>query len=371
MSSWNAATPYNELPKLPPAAEIETVGILKLAIEARASLAAMNEAARSMTNASVLINAIPLLEAQASSEVENIVTTTDELFMHAFDESAANPATREALRYRTALFEGFRMVANRGIVTTNTARDVCSTIKMHTMDLRTGGGTYIGNPATHTPIYTPPEGYDLINEMLSDWELFVNSGRGYDPLVRMAIAHYQFEAIHPFDDGNGRTGRVLNVLMLVAANLLDSPVLYLSRFIINNKNDYYKHLLAVTAEGSWVEWVEYMLEGVRQTASSTLHKIKAIRMLQDEMKQEISATPASGGHIGLLDVLFEQPYCRITNVMEACNVSRPTATKWLESLLVAGVLADFRAGRERIFINTRFMDLLIKDSQESDDQTLF
>lgn len=321
----------------------------------------MNQAARSMTNASVLINAIPLLEAQASSEVENIVTTTDELFMHANDESSANAATREALRYRTALFEGFNMVERRGIVTTNTAREVCSIIKQHRMDLRAGSGTYIGNLATNTAIYTPPEGYDVIDSKLGDWEMFVNSSKGYDPLTRMAIAHYQFEAIHPFEDGNGRTGRVLNVLMLVAAGLLDSPVLYLSRFIISNKNDYYQRLLAVTAEGAWVQWVEYMLEGVRQTAESTLNKIDAIRELQGVMKHEIGAAITGGGHVGLLDVLFEQPYCRISNVREACGVSRPTATNWLKALKQAGVLTDFRAGRELIFVNTRFMDLLVRD----------
>ena len=368
MSPWNASRPYNDLPPLPPEAEIETFAVLKLAIEARASLSAMNQAARSMTNASVLINAIPLLEAQASSEVENIVTTTDELFMHAFDESSANAATREALRYRTALFEGFRMVENRGIVTTNTAREICSIIKLHGMDLRRGSGTYIGSRESQVPIYTPPEGYETINAKLGDWELFVNSSQGYDPLVRMAIAHYQFEAIHPFEDGNGRTGRVLNVLMLVAAGLLDSPVLYLSRFIISNKNDYYQRLLAVTAEGAWTDWVEYMLEGVRETADSTLRKIDAIRDLQTVMKREIGSAITGGGHVGLLDVLFEQPYCRIANVMEACHVSRPTATNWLKNLLAAGVLSDFRAGRERIFINTRFMDLLINDNEVSETQ---
>lgn len=366
MTQWSASVPYNDLPKLPPPVEIETVAILKLVIEARSALAAMNQAARSMTNASVLINAIPLLEAQASSEIENIVTTTDELFMHAFDETSANAATREALRYRTALFEGFQLVENRGVVTTTTARQICSIIKRHTMNLRSGSGTYIGNPVTKTAIYTPPEGHDVIDAKLSDWEFFVNSNQGYDPLIRMAIAHYQFEAIHPFEDGNGRTGRVLNVLMLVAAGLLDSPVLYLSRFIISNKNEYYDRLLGVTADGAWVQWVEYMLEGVRQTATSTLRKIEAVHSLQIEMKHEIGAALVSGGHVGLLDVLFEQPYCRIVNVIQACGVSRPTATNWLNALSEAGVLTDFRAGRERIFVNNRFMSLLINDDEPAD-----
>lgn len=361
MSNWDPDKPHNALPHLPPKTEVETVGVLKLAIEARSALAALNQATLSMTNPSVLINAIPLLEAQASSEVENIVTTTDELFMHAQDESSANPATREALRYRTALFEGIESVKTRGIVTTNTAREVCSIIKMHNMDLRHSSGTYIGNPQTQTAIYTPPEGYSVIDAKLGDWEMFVNSSAGYDPLVRMAIAHYQFEAIHPFEDGNGRTGRVLNVLMLVAAGLLSQPVLYLSKYIIGNKNDYYKRLLAVTAEEAWTDWIEYMLEGVRQTSISTLKKIDAIRTLQSDMKLEMSKAINGGGHVALLDVLFEQPYCRISNVMDICGVSRPTATNWLNALKDGEILVDVKVGRERLFINTRYMNLLVQD----------
>ncbi|MHA7293158.1 Fic family protein [Arthrobacter sp. HLT1-21] len=265
------------------------------------------------------------------------------------------------------------MVQKRGVVTTTTAKEVCSIIKKHTMDVRSTSATYIGNPKTQVAIYTPPEGYDLINAKLSDWEFFVNASKGFDPLVRMAIAHYQFEAIHPFEDSNGRTGRVLNVLMLVAAGLLDSPVLYLSRFISMNKNDYYQRLLGVTASNEWIPWVSYMLESVRQTSLSTLKKIDAITDLHTTMKSEIGESISGGGHVGLLDVLFEQPYCRISNVMEQCHVSRPTATNWLNTLTAKGVLRDFRTGRERIFINTRFMDLLIKeeDIAESNQDPLF
>lgn len=368
MASWNASTPYNDLPKLPPKAAIETVPVLKLAIESRAALAALDQAARTMTNPSVLINAIPLLEAQASSEIENIVTTADELFKHAQDEASADPSTREALRYRTALFEGFSMVQERGIVTTNTARGICSTIKTHGMDIRSGMGTYIGNPATKVAVYTPPEGRAVIDKKLGDWEKFVNSADELDPLVRMALAHYQFEAIHPFDDGNGRTGRVLNVLMLVAAGLLSQPILYLSKYIINNKSDYYSALLAVTAEDAWTDWVEFMLEGVRQTSKSTLKKIGKVQDLQQEMKAQIAAAGSTGGHISFLDVLFEQPYCRIMNVMSACNVSRPTATKWLKGLAEQGVLTEIQVGRELLFINHRFMDLLVRDEDTTDER---
>ncbi len=236
------------------------------------------------------------------------------------------------------------------------------------MDLRTGTGTYIGNPATKVAVYTPPEGRAVIDQKLTDWELFVNGSEGLDPLVKMALAHYQFEAIHPFDDGNGRTGRVLNVLMLVAAGLLSQPVLYLSKYIIGHKNDYYSALLAVTAEDAWTDWIEYMLEGVRQTSNSTLQKIGRVHQLQSAMKEQIGAT-ISGANISLLDVLFEQPYCRISNVMTDCHVSRPTATKWLKALAQGGVLHEVTMGRELLFINWRFMDLLVRDEPEVGDES--
>ncbi|MEE1620959.1 Fic family protein [Zafaria sp. J156] len=363
MTSWRADSPFNDLPPLPPRREVETRPVLKLAIEARSSLAALNQAVSTMANPSVLINAIPLLEAQASSEVENIVTTSDDLFRHAQDASSADPATREALRYRTALMEGFALVSQRGIVTTNTAREVCSIIKGRRMDLRTGLGTFIGDPVTRRAAYTPPEGRAVIDEKLGSWEKFVNADHELDPLTAMALAHYQFEAIHPFDDGNGRTGRILNVLMLVAAGLLSRPVLYLSRYIIGHKDEYYASLRAVTSDEAWTDWVEYVLEGVRQTSSSTLQKAARTHVLQSTVKQQIGRT-IPNANIRLLDVLFEQPYCRIANVMDACAVSRPTATKWLKSLVQHGVLEEVHAGRELLFINTRFLELLTRDAED-------
>jgi len=229
----------------------------------------------SIPNPTVLINTIPLLEAQASSEIENVVTTTDELFRHQSDDAAADTATRETLRYRTALRAGFDQTVQRGL-TTATALEVCSTIKGRDMQIRALPGTRIGNPVTGELAYSPPEGRDVIIQKLDIWKRFVHEDDGLDPLVRMAAAHYQFEAIHPFADGNGRTGRILNVLMLVEAGLLRLPVLYLSRFIIDKKNDYYRLLLAVTAQGAWEEWVLYMLTGIEVTSQSTLRKIDAI-----------------------------------------------------------------------------------------------
>lgn len=356
--SWSANEPYNELPPLPPPAEIETHRVLKATIEARAALAALDQAAQRIPNPAVLINALPLLEAQASSEIENIVTTADDLFRFAQDESgASSPETKETLRYRTALFRGMRSMRERPLTTT-TAIEICSTIHSRDMTVRRLPGTFIGNPETHEAIYTPPTGETVILDKMAAWETFINSPGDLDPLVVMALAHYQFEAIHPFADGNGRTGRILNLLLLIDAGLLQQPILYMSRYIIQHKNDYYRLLLEVTEHRSWEGWTLFMLEGLRSTARSTIDKIDAISALQLEMLHQIRTVTTGGANADLHAVLFEQPYCRIANVIERCGVSRPTATGWLNSLVDAGALLDVKVGRERLFINTAFVNLL-------------
>ena len=369
--SWLPVEPYNGLPTLPPSRDVESKVVLKAAIEARASLAALDQAARRMTNPTVLINSLPLLEAQASSEIENIVTTADDLFKFAQDESGAtNPATKETLSYRKALFAGIALIRARPL-SANTAAEVCSIVKNRQMDVRKLPGTYIGNPTTHAAIYTPPAGETVIRDKLSNWERFLHETHGMDPLVVMALAHYQFEAIHPFEDGNGRTGRILNVLMLVGIGLISEPILYLSRYIIERKDKYYRLLLEVTRDENWEEWILFVLEGIRATALSTITKIDQIQILQDEMLAEIRAVTSSA-NADLLAVLFEQPYCRIANVVERCGVSRPTATNWLNALVRGGALLDMRAGRERIFINTKFFALLMRpESAPEPEPTLF
>ncbi len=357
--TWRCDKPYNELLPPPAADELETKDVLRAAIGASAALAQLDQAVVSIPNPTVLINSIPLLEAQASSEIENIVTTTDELFRHiGEDTSAADPATRETLRYRTALHRGFRLTNERGL-TASTAAAVCSIIKAREMKVRAMPGTRIANPNTNEVIYSPPEGRDLIEGKLSEWEKFVHTDE-VNPLVRMAAAHYQFEAIHPFSDGNGRTGRILNVLMLVEAGLLRMPVLYLSRYIIDTKNDYYRLLLAVTATGAWEEWILYVLRGIEKTSRMTLRKIDAIRDLQDDFGQRSRTISKGTAHSEFQSVLFEQPYCRINTVVERCDVSRPTATSWLSSLADAGLLQDLKVGRDRLFINREFLNLLTR-----------
>ncbi|QTX04058.1 Fic family protein [Agromyces archimandritae] len=351
------------LPALPPVARLETAVVLKSVVEARAALAALDQAARRMSNPAVLLNSIPILEAQASSEIENIVTTTDDLFRFAdTDSDLASPETKETLRYRAALFAGLHSIQTRPLSAT-TAIDICSTIHRRDMDVRTLPGTIIANPATRRAIYTPPSGAAVIREKLANWADFLHDPDDLDPLVKMAVAHYQFEAIHPFTDGNGRTGRILNILVLVANELLQEPILYLSRYIIAHKEEYYRLLLDVTREAAWEPWVLYMLDAVRGTARATLAKIDAIQVLQAKVRDEIRTTSA-GSNSDFLDVLFEQPYCRISNVVARCKVSRPTATKWLHELVVAGVLEDHKVGRERLFINREFFEVLVRDDPD-------
>lgn len=360
---WSPEVPHNDLTPPPSGEHLETRAVLKSTVAARTALAQLDQAARSMPNPSVLINTIPILEAQASSEIENIVTTTDALFQHLGDDSRSDdPATRETLRYRTALNTGFHETVARG-VTANTASAVCTQITGRSMEVRAVPGTRIANPTTGAVTYSPPEGRSLIIAKLDEWERFVHADDDLDPLVRMAAAHYQFEAIHPFLDGNGRTGRILNILLLVEAGLLAQPLLYLSRYIIDTKNAYYRLLLEVTERGAWEEWILYILDGVRQTSLSTTNKIASIRQLQASFAQRARAVTKGGSDAELLTLLFEQPYCRIGLVMERCGVSRPTATSWLTSLADADLLVDRKVGRDRLFINREFLDLLARPEQ--------
>lgn len=356
---WNPEVPFNDLPALPPRElDLEPKQVLKAAIEARAALATLVQAGELLPNPNILIHAVPLLEAQASSEIENIVTTADELFKHA-DSGGGDGATKEALRYRSALFTGVEAIKRRPL-TAATASRICSALHGREMNIRAVPGTRIANPTTQRIVYAPPEGADVIRQKLSEWERFVHAEDDLDPLVRMALAHYQFEAIHPFHDGNGRTGRVINILMLIEAGLMNDPILYLSRAIIARKNDYYRLLRAVTEEGAWIEWILYMLDVVRESAASTSRKIGAIRACQEEIAERARAATSGGRDAQFLAVLFEQPYCRINTVVERCEVSRQTASTWLHALVEAGLLSDVKVGREVLFVNSEFLGVLTR-----------
>ena len=335
--------------------------MLKACIEARAALAELKQAAELIPNQAMLINTLPLLEAKDSSEIENIVTTTDQLFRHAQGRDNADPATKEALRYRTALHRGYQSLKDRPLCTA-TAVDVCRTLKGVDMDIRRTPGTQLINERTGEVIYTPPEGEARLRDMLANWERFLHHQTELDPLIRMAVGHYQFEAIHPFTDGNGRTGRVINILYLIQEELLNLPVLYLSRHVIAHKADYYGLLLGVTRDQAWEPWLQFMLQAVAETSKWTTGKIAAIRKLAEHTTEHVRARLPKIYTRELVDVIFEQPYCRISNLVDKGIAQRQAASRYLHDLADLGVLRAVPFGKEKLFIHPKLMQLLSRDN---------
>ncbi len=354
---YNSNEPYNDLPLLPPKVELETKKVLKQAISATRVLAELKGRANEIPNQSMLINAITLQEAKDSSEIENIVTTEDNLYQAFTAKTNTTDAqTKEVLRYRQALWEGYNNLDKRPL-STNTFISIVQTIKENDAGIRKTTGTRItGNNKT---IYTPPEGEKVIRDLLKNLEDFIHSENGIDDLVRLAVMHYQFEAIHPFPDGNGRTGRVLNILYLVEKGLLDAPILYLSKYIIENKNQYYTKLRAVTEKQDWEGWILYILKGVEETAKYTLEKINTINTLMDETiaiaKEKLPSRVYSKE---LIELLFEQPYCKVKFLVDKGVAKRQTAAEYLQELEKTGILKSQKVGVENLFLNVRLFEVL-------------
>ena len=356
----NPRLPYNELPTLPPKQELETVRVLKQCIRSRTQLAELEQAANFLPNKSLLINVLPLLEAQASSEIENIVTTTDRLFRSSLLDQSPDAATKEALNYKAALHQGYQSLTERPICTA-TAERVCSVIKSRSMTIRKEAGTALGSTISGDTIYTPPVGESVIREKLANWENFINQTTELDPLVVMAVAHYQFEAIHPFSDGNGRAGRVLNLLYLVQAGILSSPILYHSRGIIRRKDDYYDLLRTVTFDQDWEAWILFILEVIEESAEWTNQKIRSIREYREEVREELKIKVPKIYSNELLDVLFEQPYCQIADLVSAGIAKRQSASVYLKKLVEIGLLTEERVGRSALFIHENYRNLLLSE----------
>lgn len=356
---FDPAKPHNHLPPLPPQQVLETARVLKAVIDARSELAALNTACRLIPNPEIITSTIPLREAQASTEIENIVTTNDELFRAQWSvDQEPTPATKEALRYRDALRRGVNLIDDRP-VSERVAVELCSILQGGQAHLRSTPGTYIGDPVSGTRAYTPPEGIETIQRHLAAWERFIYSKHGLDPLVLMAVTHYQFEAIHPFYDGNGRTGRILNILLLLQEEVLTLPVLYLSGVIVDNKAEYYHLLRAVTAEGAWEEWILFMVGAVAESARRTSALIDDLRTLQDSTTARVrdaGVTPAAE----LTELLFVQPYIRIADVITAGLAKRQTASMWLSQLVDAGILEELKVGRSKVFLNTEALTILTR-----------
>lgn len=355
--NWDPKLPFNQLPLLPPNVDFETKAILKACIKARATLAELNQLAHFLPNQNLLINLLPLLEAKGSSEIENIVTTTDKLFQFSNDEKNADPITKEALQYRTALRIGFDAIKQRPL-NAATAIEVCQVLKGAQIDIRKTTGTMLKNQLTGEVIYTPPVSQHEIKNLLSNWSEFIHQDDDVDPLIKMAILHYQFEAIHPFLDGNGRTGRIMNILFLIEKQLLSLPILYLSRFILEHRSRYYALLLDVTQNQNWEAWILFMLQAIYETSLWTNKKIEMIKALMEETGQKIKTENPKLYSYELIQVIFEQPYCRIQNLIEKNVAKRQTASSYLKELVKMEILTEASIGKEKLFINQRLLELM-------------
>ena len=359
---FDPKVPYNDLPPLPPRVEVETKAVLKKVAAAGRSLAELKGLGATIPNQSILVNSLVLREAKASSEIENIVTTNDALFK-AFTASSSNidPATKEVLQYRAALWEGFNELKKRGLMTTNLFIKMVQTIVHNQAGIRELPGTVIQNTKTGEVLYTPPLGEGVIREKLRNLEEYIHGNDDTDPLIKLAVIHYQFEAIHPFSDGNGRTGRIINSLFLVQKELLDLPVLYLSKYIIVNKSEYYTLLRTVTSKGGWEKWILYMLDGIERTAAETRDKIIAIRNLIDQtLVKGRKILPSRVFSKELIELLFYQPYTKTQTLVDAGLAERKTAAVYLRELEKAGILRSKKSGKEVLFLNVKLFQLLSK-----------
>jgi Fic family protein len=331
----------------------------KLALSSR-RLAELKGIAGSIPNQSILLNTLGLQEAKDSSEIENIITTHDELFKDdVLPESFSNPAAKEVLRYRQALRIGFNQIKQSGLLTSNHIIQIQAELEQNNAGFRKLSGTTLKN-AIGQVIYTPPQEPTEIIALMSDLEQFINNAELFDvdPLIKMALIHHQFESIHPFYDGNGRTGRIINVLYLVKEGLLDSPILYLSSYIVRTKADYYSLLQSVRVEDRWEDWVLYMLEGIEQTAALAIETIQAIKVALQDYKHRIRADYKFYSQ-DLINNLFTHPYTKIEFVQRDLQVSRITATKYLEALTEGGFLKKQKMGRGNYYINIALNSILV------------
>ena len=354
---------------IPPLSELnparfDTPAILRRLSAASRSLAELKGVAASIPNQSILINTLTLQEAKDSSEIENIVTTHDELFQDDDASSAGgNTATKEVLRYRQALRTGFDQVRTHGLLTLNTVLAIQAELESNRAGMRKVPGTALKDGAGRI-VYTPPQDARQIVALMGELDRFMHDEPPFDvdPLIKMALVHHQFESIHPFYDGNGRTGRIINVLYLVKEGLLDIPVLYLSRHIVRTKPDYYRLLQAVREDDAWEAWVLYMLEAVETTARQTIRTVTAIRDLLLDAKREIRGNYRFYSH-DLINNLFSHPYTKIEFIQRDLGVGRLTATKYLDALVAGGFLGKRKIGRSNYYINKRLFALLAQVEQ--------
>ena len=353
-------TPYNNLPLLPPLKDkIETVKVLKQLVKSSVALAELKGLAKILPNPNILLNAVILKEARASSEIENVITTQDKLYQALSAKgSQIDSATKEVLRYREAMLYGFSFIKKKGFLSANAIIEIQQILEENTAGIRKLSGTALRNAATGKVIYTPPDNIDTISRLMSNLEKYLNEKDEVSPLIKMAIQHYQFESIHPFYDGNGRTGRIINILYLILNDLLENPVLYLSAYIIGNKADYYKLLQEVRTKDNWEAWVLYILKGIEQTANETIAQVNEINQLFIKTQEFVKAKAPKSYSKELIELLFEHPYCKTEYLTERLNISRITATKYLKELEKIKILQSKQVWKETLYINTQLFNII-------------
>jgi len=354
---------FNDLPLLPPKESlVETISILKQESKSAVALAELKGLTKTLPNPNILINAVILKEAQASSGIENVITTQDKLYQALYAKSAKpDVATKEVLRYREALLMGTRLIKEKGFLNTNGIISILKELEENNAGLRRLPGTALINDLTNEVIYTPPDNFDTISDLMKNLEEYLNNDADdVSPLIKLAIQHYQFESIHPFYDGNGRTGRIINVLYLILKGLLNEPVLYLSSFIIQNKGDYYRLLQEVRTKNNWEDWILYMLKGIEQTAQRTIEQINKINLLFNETQKLVQEKLPRIYSKDLIEQLFIHPYSKIEFLVNNLGIERKAASRYLNGLEEIGILKSQQKGKEVIYINTKLYNLLKK-----------
>jgi Fic family protein len=354
--------PYNTLPLLPPlASKIETVKVLRQLVSASSVIAELKGISKTLPNPTILFNAVILKEARASSEIENVITTQDKLYQALSTKGTqADSSTKEVLRYREAMLYGFQFIQKKGFLSTNVIIEIQKILEENAAGIRKLPGTALRNTATGKVIYTPPDNIDSINRLMKNLEKYLNEPKDISPLIKMAVQHYQFESIHPFYDGNGRTGRIINILYLILNGILESPILYLSEYIIAYKAEYYRLLQEVRTKDNWEAWILYMLEGVEEMAAATIRQVKDINELFTKTQELAKKKAPKSYSKELVELLFEHPYCKSEYLVDRLGISRLTASKYLKEFEKIKILQSKQVWKETLYINTELFDLLKK-----------
>ena len=354
---------FNELSQLPPVVDLETVSILKQLAKANRALAELKGMSNTIPNSNILINTLVLQEAKDSSAIENIITTYDDLYRSDIDIEVTNPFAKEVRLYAIALKHGFGLINEYGFLSNNHIIEIQRILEQNDAGIRSQAGTTLKNEQTGEIIYTPPQNKETIQMLLGNLEEYINTGNNLDPLIKMAVIHFQFESIHPFYDGNGRTGRIINILYLVLNHLLDLPILYLSRYIIRTKQDYYHLFQQVREKSAWEEWVIYFLKGIEITSLHTIEVIYGIKGLMTETKNVMQERVPKIYSKELLDLIYLHPYTKMEFLTSGLNITRQTASKYLSELCELGLLKKIKINRFNYYINESLFKLLERSSE--------